>query len=157
MPRFRKIKENSPKSIPSLIFDLMTLMPINEIYVLLLYVSGSSEMNMYFCHIVRTKSVLRLYRVHLYNKIMKSQAGRNQILIIWLSHFVTVALFVHFFAAIWYNMGCWKCTVENWTDNLNGHFFDPSSVIEWFIICYTTIGAVFQHCDRGNSVFCTVH
>lgn len=154
MPRFRRIRDHAPKAVISLTFDVITLLPIYEVYFLLLYVSGREDsMNFAFRQVVRIKSALRLYRVYLYTIKMKSQAGRNQILIIWLSHFVTVTLVVHVLGALWYNMACWKCK-EDWTEKLEGHIFDPSSIKDWFIISFTNIGIAFQHCDRGHLILC---
>lgn len=151
MPRYHKIRDHIPKKLTSLIFDVGTLLPLNEVYFLLLNIRGADVRDFEFRQVIRIKSALRLYRFPLYISKMKSQAGRNQIFIIWLSHFVTVGLSVHVLAAIWYNMGCWKCEEENWTNALQRHIFDASSVKEWFFIAYTNIGITFQHYFRGNS------
>lgn len=152
MSRFRKIRDYDPKSLISIIFDIATLLPINEVYYLLLYVSGREmTMNNFFRKAVRIKSALRLYRVKQYSSKMKGQAGRDQILIIGLSHFVTSALIIHVLAAIWYNMACFKCEYENWATAMEDtHVFDPSSIFQWFIVCYTNIGIAFQHCYKGK-------
>lgn len=150
MPRFRRIRDHSPRAVMYLVIDVITLLPIYEVYFLLLYISGREDtMNFTFRQVIRIKSALRLYRVYIYTIKMKSQAGRNQIRIIWLSHFVTVALVVHVLGALWYNMACWKCGEGDWTEKLEGHIFNPSLITDWFIICFTNIGIAFQHSDRG--------
>lgn len=156
MPRFRRIRDHDPKSYFTLIIDILTFIPFNGIYYLFCYVNGTIEsMNASFRRISRIKTVVRLYRVYLYSLRMKKQAGRNQLLIISLAHLVLVALLAHVFGTLWYAIRCYKCEDEegeerNWTYFLDKHIFDPSSIVDWFIICTTNIGIALQHCYKGK-------
>lgn len=151
MPRFRRIRDYDPKSYYTLIIDILTLVPINGVYYLFCYVSGTIDaMNFRFHKATRMKSVIRLYRVYLYTLKMKSQAGKNELLVDSLAHFVLVALLVHAFGSVWYLLSCFECDRLNWTIYLDYHIFDASSILDWFVICFTNIGIALQHCYRGN-------
>lgn len=151
MPHYRKIRDYEPRSYILLVIDVLTLVPMNGIYYLFCYVNGETDMmNQYFMRAIRTKSLIRLYRVYLYSVKIKDQAGRNQMFVIWLGHLVLVALFVHGFGALWYYMSCYKCERLNWAMFLEDHQFDSKSILEWFIICISNIGIVLEHCYRGH-------
>lgn len=151
MVRYRRIRDYDPKNVFTLIIDVFTLLPINEVYFLWLYSTGSRDsMNMLFVRSVKIKCALRLYRVYQYSNRVQNQAGRNQIFAIFLSHFVTVFLFIHVLASIWYNLSCYKCNKPNWTNYLEEyHIFNSSIKKHWFVISYASIGAAFKQTSRG--------
>lgn len=150
MKSYRIIRDNEPRSLTALSVDIITLLPIYEVYLLLTYLSRHHS-GLYIRRYIRTKSVVRLYRIYLYFHKMKARAATNQVWFIVLEQFFIVTMFVHSLGAIWYALSCWQCKKPNWTQTMSEyHIFDAKSHFHWFVISYGTIGNLLLHNYKGE-------
>lgn len=153
MSNYRKVREHEPRNVLQVFFDILTVLPIYEVFILLLYTSRHKEDTTRFRSILRTKNILRLYRVYLYFRQLSYHAGLNQTLIIGTEQIVKVTLITDLLAAGWYFLSCWHCNVPDWTEYLQDHKLDYNNWTHWFIICYVVMGNVYQHNWKGGSSF----
>lgn len=145
MKTYRIIRDHEPRDTATLTVDVFTLLPLYEVYLLLTYLSRHGS-DLYIRRYIRTKSVIRLYRVCMYFHKMKARAASNQIWFIVLEQFFFDTMCVHILAAIWYSFSCWQCDKPNWTHTISDkHVFDSNSPFEWFLLSYGTIANLFFH------------
>lgn len=150
MKSYRIIRDHEPRATPTLTLDILTLLPLYEVYLLLTHISRDGS-NSSIRRYVRTKSVIRLYRIGYYFRKMKATASSNQVWFIVFEQVLLVIMFVHCLAAIWYALACWQCNTPNWTQTISErHSFDPTSHFEWFVFSYSTIGNLFLHNYKGE-------
>lgn len=150
MRTYRIIRDHEPRGTATLTIDILTLLPIYEIYFLLTYLSRHGS-DLHIRRYIRTKSVVRLYRICIYFHKMKARAASNQVWFIVLEQFFIVIMSVQFLGAIWYALGCWQCNRPNWTQTISEyHEFDDKSSFHWFLFSYGTIGNLFLHNYKGE-------
>lgn len=145
MKTYRIIRVHQPRAVLALCLDALTLLPIYEIYLLLTHVYRESS-KLDIRRYVRTKVIVRLYRVLCYFQTMKATASSNQVWFIVLEQTFVVTMSVHCLGAIWCALGCWQCSKPNWTRTISEHHeFNPKSHFDWFVISYGTMGNLFLH------------
>lgn len=142
----RVIRDHEPRSSLTLTVDLLTLLPIYEVYLLLTYLSRQAS-GFPGRRYIRIKSVIRLYRIFSYFRKVRATAASNQVWLIVLEQFFAVTMSVHVLGAIWFGYSCWKCEIiPNWTETISEyHVFDSNSPFDWFVFSYGTMGNLFLH------------
>lgn len=149
MATYRRIREHEPRFVILIFIDVCTLLPIYEVYTLLSYTSRIKEDATSLRNHTRVINVIRLYRVFWYFRELSYRAGLNQILIIGSEHILKTTMITDLLGAVWYLLGCWKCHHTDWTQYLHNHIFNPKEWTNWFMLCYVTMGNLYQHNYKG--------
>lgn len=156
MKAYRIIRDHQPRSIFALSVDVLTLLPIYEVYLLLTHVSALDS-KFYIRRYARTKIILRLYRTLRYFHNVKATASSNQVWFIVLEQTFIVTLSVHCLGAMWCSLACWRCNKPNWTQTISEHHdFNPKEHFDWFLLSYTTMGNLFLHNYKSEIFVVTV-
>lgn len=150
MMQQRKSKVHDPKNLLLICLDVLTLLPILEIYKLFLFTSHSHQADPNFEY-TKLAPILRCYRIILYFKMLRTSAGFNQLIVLAFGHFIKITLMTQATAAIWFSLGCWKCGAKRtWMVNLEDFVFEPYNPVHWLVICYTTLANVFVQTSAGE-------
>lgn len=148
MKAYRITRDNKQRGTIALCLDTLTLLPVYEMYLLVTHKVGPE---FHIRRYIRTKSIVRLYRVFDYFSRMKATASSIQVWFIVLEQAFIIIMCVHCFGAIWHTLGCWKCDKPNWTSTITKyHKFNAKSHFEWFVISYGIMGNLFLHNYKAN-------
>lgn len=143
MKNYRKKRSHMPRNLFSLTVDVITLLPIYEIYHLVKYTAGValySDRSM-----VRLQSLPRLYRVIQYFSKLRNTAGLDQRVIASIYQIVRIYLITSIMSIVWYHLSEGKVSQKTWTSNIKSPNFNSSNSMHWYLVCYCTMGSMFLH------------
>lgn len=151
MKNYRKKRSHNPRNLFSLAVDVLTLLPIYEIYILVKYTAGLETNTDRF--LVRLQSLPRMYRVFQYFSKLRNTAGLDQRVIASIYQIVRIFIITSSVSAVWYHLADGKISENTWTKNLHSKNFNSSNPMHWSMVCFSTMGSMFLHNAIGMFYF----
>lgn len=145
------VKEYKPRPLLLIFVDILTLLPVYEVFLLLHYAKiKRPESEHDVRDYSRMKTTVRLYRVYIYLDNLTYQAGFNQLVNVTITQIIRMAVAAHLLGAILYFLSCYKCDYDDWTVDLFDTIFDPEVPAHWFAICFVMMCSLLQHNWKGK-------
>lgn len=149
MGQYSRTQFYSPRHALLITIDVISLLPIYELYYIIEHCSNGSEMDG-SRDLMKLKTVLRLQYVVSFYKSIRNHPGVNQIVVVICGQFYVLIFYVVVVACFWYV--CSDDPSSIWKANLADIQMNKANPLHWFIICISTVGNAYMHSAVGTSI-----
>ncbi|XP_025602203.2 uncharacterized protein LOC105687418 [Athalia rosae] len=147
----KKIQETRgymPTSWPSLIIDIISLIPLNLIFDTWVIKKHGSWQGI--GNVLSSNKLMRIYRLQLNFLQLRSAIGVRNLWYLTMGYVTLYLVFGHILAALLHTMSCWGCKEINWTHSFPSTVLDYSETMNQFIAAVTVILSLNWNNAAGN-------